>query len=86
MCSSDLTANTYAYVYFVKDDTDETFVTAVKGDGTTKAKANEYYTDYDCKNVVAENTTLDSKKIYYKKYTNNKKVYGVKVVKVTAKP
>ena len=80
------TANTYAYVYFVKDDTDETFVTAVKGDGTTKAKANEYYTDYDCKNVVAENTTLDSKKIYYKKYTNNKKVYGVKVVKVTAKP
>ena len=79
------TANTYAYVYFVKDDTDETFVTAVKGDGTTKAKANEYYTDYDCKNVVAENTTLDSKKIYYKKYTNNKKVYGVKVVKVATK-
>lgn len=80
------TANTYAYVYFVRDDTDEMFVTAVKGDGTTKAKANEYYTDYDCKNVVAENTTLDSKKIYYKMYTNNKKVYGVKVVKVTAKP
>ena len=80
------TANTYAYVYFVKDDTDETFVTAVKGDGTTKAKANEYYTDYACGTVVAENTTLDANTIYYKKYTNNKKVYGVKVVKVTAKP
>ena len=80
------TANTYAYVYFVKDDTDETFVTAVKGDDTTKAKANEYYTDYACGTVVAENTTLVANTIYYKKYTNNKKVYGVKVVKVTAKP
>lgn len=81
-------AGTYAYVYFVKDDTDETFVTAVKGDGTTKAKENEYYTDYACTdgNVVAENTTLAANTIYYKKYTNNKKVYGVKVVKVTAKP
>lgn len=79
-------ANTYAYVYFVKDDTDETFVTAVKGDGTTKANTNEYYTDYACETVVAENTTLDANTIYYKKYTNNKKVYGVKVVKVTAKP
>lgn len=81
-------AGTYAYVYFVKEDTDETFVTAVKGDGTTKAKENEYYTDYACTdgNVVAENTTLAANTIYYKKYTNNKKVYGVKVVKVTAKP
>ena len=82
------TANTFAYVYFVQDGESEMFVTAVKGDDTTKAKANEYYTDYDCtkENVVAENTILDSEKIYYKKYTNNKKVYGVKVVKVTAKP
>lgn len=80
------TANTYAYVYFVKDDTDETFVTAVKGDGTTKANANEYYTDYACESVVPENTTLDGNTIYYKKYTNNNKVYGVKVVKVTTKP
>lgn len=81
-------ANTYAYVYFVKDDTDELFVTAVKGDGTTKANTNEYYKDYACtkENVVAENTTLDANTIYYKKYTNNKKVYGVKVVKVVAKP
>lgn len=79
-------ANTYAYVYFVKDDTDELFVTAVKGDGTTKANTNEYYTDYACNTAVAENTTLDANTIYYKKYTNNKKVYGVKVVKVVAKP
>ena len=79
-------ANTYAYVYFVKDDTDELFVTAVKGDGTTKANTNEYYKDYACNTAVAENTTLDANTIYYKKYTNNKKVYGVKVVKVVAKP
>lgn len=81
-------AGTYAYVYFVKDGESETFVTAVKGDNTIKAKANEYYTDYACtkENVVAENTILDANTIYYKKYTNNNKVYGVKVVKVTAKP
>ena len=81
-------ANTYAYVYFVKDEEDAEFVTAVKGDNTTIAKENEYYTDYACtvRNVVAENTTLDANTIYYKKYTNNNRVYGVKVVKVTAKP
>lgn len=81
-------ANTYAYVYFVKDEEDAEFVTAVKGDNTTIAKENEYYTDYACTvgNVVAENTVLDANTIYYKKYTNNNRVYGVKVVKVTAKP
>lgn len=79
-------ANTYAYVYFVKDEKDTEFVTAVQGDGKIIAKANEYYEDYACKTVVAENTTLDAKTIYYKKYTNNNKVYGVKVVKVAAKP
>lgn len=80
------TAGTYAYVYFVKDEQDAEFVTAVQGDGTTKANANEYYTDYACGTVVAENTTLEANTIYYKKYTNNNKVYGVKVVKVTTKP
>lgn len=80
------TAGTYAYVYFVKDEQDAEFVTAVQGDGTTKANANEYYTDYACNTVVAENTTLAANTIYYKKYTNNNKVYGVKVVKVTTKP
>ena len=80
------TAGTYAYVYFVSDGVTKDFVTAVKGDGTTKANANEYYTDYACESVVPENTTLDGNTIYYKKYTNNNKVYGVKVVKVTTKP
>lgn len=83
--------NTYAYVYFVNDEQDAEFVTAVQGDGQIIAKANEYYKDYTCtkENVVAENTTLNANTIYYKKYTNNKKVYGVKVVKVVkvaAKP
>lgn len=79
---SSSTAGTYAYVYFVQDGTKEDFVTAVQGDGTTTAKANEYYTDYACKNVVSENTTLTTNTIYYKKYSNNNKVYGVKVVKI----
>lgn len=79
-------AGTYAYVYFVSDGDTKVFVTAVQGDGTTKANANEYYTDYACGTVVAENTTLEANTIYYKKYTNNNKVYGVKVVKVTTKP
>lgn len=79
-------AGTYAYVYFVSDGDTKVFVTAVKGNGTTIANANEYYTDYACERVVPENTTLDGNTIYYKKYTNNNKVYGVKVVKVTTKP
>lgn len=85
---SSSSANTYAYVYFVKDEKDTEFVTAVQGNGTIIAKANEYYKDYACTdvNVVAENTTLEANTIYYKKYTNNNKVYGVKVVKVAAKP
>lgn len=85
---SSSSANTYAYVYFVTDEKDTEFVTAVQGDGTIIAKANEYYKDYACTdvNVVAENTTLEANTIYYKKYTNNNKVYGVKVVKVAAKP
>lgn len=83
---SSSSAKTYAYVYFVKDEQDAEFVTAVQGDGTIIAKANEYYKDYACNTVVAENTTLAANTIYYKKYTNNNKVYGVKVVKVTTKP
>ena len=83
---SSSSANTYAYVYFVKDEQDAEFVTAVQGDGTIIAKANEYYKDYACNTVVPESTTLDGNTIYYKKYTNNNKVYGVKVVKVTTKP
>lgn len=83
---SSSTAGTYAYVYFVQDGTQKEIVTAVKGDNTTIAKANEYYKDYACNTVVPESTTLDGNTIYYKKYTNNNKVYGVKVVKVTTKP
>ena len=81
------TATTYAYVYKVQDGTSKDFITAVKGDGTTKAKADEYYTDYDCTKVVTENTILKEGEIYYKKYTNNNNSYAVKVIKTfTPKP
>lgn len=82
-------ATTYAYVYEVQKGTSKDFITAVKGDGTTKAKADEYYTDYGCTEKVTENSTLEDGKIYYKKYTNNNNSYAVKVIKtfvVTPKP
>lgn len=75
------TATTYAYVYEVQKGTSKDFITAVKGDGTMKAKADEYYTDYDCKKAVTENTILKEGEIYYKKYTNNNNSYAVKVIK-----
>lgn len=74
------TATTYAYVYLKATGSNTTITTAVPGDGTTTAKANEYYTDYECANVVTEGTTLATNTVYYKKYTNNNNVYGVKVV------
>lgn len=83
------TATTYAYVYEVQKGTSKDFITAVKGDGTTKAKANEYYTDYNCSDVVTANKTLEDGVIYYKKYKNNNNSYAVKVIKtfvVTPKP
>lgn len=73
-------ATTYAYVYLKATGSNTTITTAVPGDSTTVAKANEYYTDYECANVVAEGTTLVTNTVYYKKYTNNNNVYGVKVV------
>lgn len=87
--SATTTATTYAYVYKEKDGSPTEIITAVKGDGTTKAKADEYYTDYGCTEKVTENATLENGKIYYKKYTNNNSSYAVKVIKtfvVTPKP
>lgn len=87
--SATTTATTYAYVYKEKDGSPTEIITAVKGDGTTKAKADEYYTDYGCTEKVTENATLENGKIYYKKYTNNNNSYAVKVIKtfvVTPKP
>lgn len=87
--SATTTATTYAYVYKEKDGSPTEIITAVKGDGTTKAKADEYYTDYGCTEKVTENATLEDGKIYYKKYTNNNNSYAVKVIKtfvVTPKP
>lgn len=73
-------ATTYAYVYLKATGSETTITTAVPGDDTTVATANEYYTDYECTNVVAEETTLATNTVYYKKYKNNNNVYGVKVV------
>ena len=78
------TATVYAYVYDFTGSTTPTVTyiyTAVAGDGSTAAGTDEYYTDPDGQNVVANGTVLASGTIYYKKYTNNNKSYAVKVIK-----
>lgn len=76
---------TYAYVYDqeIKDASNATtLITAIKGDGTTKANENEYFKDYACTQTVEKDTVLSDGVIYYKKYTNNNNIYGVKVVTI----
>lgn len=73
------TPTTYAYVYLKENGTASTIVTAVIGAGQT-VEAGEYYTDRECTTAVGAGT-LEADKVYYKKYTNNNNVYGVKVIK-----
>lgn len=83
------TEGTYAYVYEQEtkaDDAKTSIFTAIiptEGQDIT-AGDGEYYLDPAGKTAVTANTKLEVGKIYYKKYTNNNNVYGVKVVKVTA--
>ena len=85
--TASATPNTYAYVYLNKKGTESAIYTAVTysvGNEPT-AEANEYYEDPSGTTVVAAGTTLEANKTYYKKYTNNNNVYGVKVVKTYTK-
>lgn len=77
------TATTYAYVYLKKEGTQSAIYTAVTiGEGSTITAGNdEYFEDPSGKKVVTNGTTLTVGTTYYKKYTNNNNVYGVKVVK-----
>lgn len=75
------TATTYAYVYLKNAGTPSEIVTAFVAEGTETATPDTYYTDHDCTNPVNNNTTLTAGNVYYKKYTNNNNVYGVKVIK-----
>lgn len=77
------TAATYAYVYKNEDGTPSDIYTAVTfAEGSApKAQANEYYMDPSNNRPVAAGITLTAGTTYYKKYTNNNNVYGVKVVK-----
>ena len=88
MFTASTTPTTYAYVYLNKDDVESsaiyTAVTFAVGH-TPEAKLNEYYEDPSGTTVVAAGTTLEANKTYYKKYTNNNNVYGVKVVKTYTK-
>lgn len=77
------TATTYAYVYLKEAGKSSAIYTAITiGEGTTIiAGEDEYYEDPSGNTAVANGTTLTVGTTYYKKYTNNNNVYGVKVVK-----
>lgn len=82
------TPTTYAYVY-TKSTGKPTYILSavnIKEGVTIIAGKNEYYTNPSGEDqyVVKEGTTLKTG-IYYKKYTNNNNVYGVKVVKTYQK-
>lgn len=77
------TAATYAYVYLKEAGKPSAIYTAITiGEGTTITAGNdEYFEDPSGKKVVTNGTTLTVGTTYYKKYTNNNNIYGVKVVK-----
>lgn len=86
--TANATPTTYAYVYTKEKGTPTYILSAViikEGESITADK-NEYYTNPsgDDQYVVEEGKVLTSG-IYYKKYTNNNNVYGVKVVKTYKK-
>lgn len=86
--TANATPTTYAYVYKKSTGTPSYILSAVeiKEGTTTIAGEKEYYTNPSGEDqyVVGTGTTL-STGIYYKKYTNNNNVYGVKVVKTYKK-
>lgn len=86
--TANATPTTYAYVY-TKSQGEATYILSaviIKEGETITARKNEYYKDPSGKEeyVIEEGTTL-TPGIYYKKYTNNNNVYGVKVVKTYKK-
>lgn len=80
------TAKTYAYVYLKDDTKDDTFIYSAVEFAASATKPADFTTAYfkDNKGTVAvadadwDNT---NKQLFYKKYTNNNNIYGVKVVK-----
>lgn len=86
--TANATPTTYAYVY-TKEKGNPTYILSaviIKAGTTITAGKNEYYKDPSGKEeyVIKEGTIL-STGTYYKKYTNNNNVYGVKVVKTYQK-
>lgn len=78
---------TYAYVYDATEGTPgKTYIfTAFKATGTETVGNDEYYlTPGEDAAAIAVGQTLTAGKIYYKKYTNNNKTFGVKVVTIAS--
>lgn len=73
---------TYAFVYNNGNGNDvEKIMPVTVNSDDIVANENEYFTDKECQNAVAANTTLIKGQTYYKKYATNSNVYAVKVIK-----
>ena len=76
-------AGTYAYVYTVSTGTPSEYYTNVTVTTGTNVGDGSYYTlNNGTYTVYPSGTTAETGTYYYKKYTNNNNVYGVKVIRV----
>lgn len=77
-------AGTYAYVYDTGTDNADTYIYSAESSSTKPADwttTGTWYKDPNGDNAVVDGDWV-ADKIFYKKYTNLNKVYGVKVIKV----
>jgi hypothetical protein len=72
-------AGTYAFLYIVSDAADTYYYVPIKGTSQPEGWPTNFYEDEDGNTAAS---TFSADKTYYKKYTNNNTVYGVKVIKV----
>ena len=71
---------TYAYVYLVNTGSGTPVITTIYGGEAPTDWPTGYYTDANCNTAATGAFSATTK--YYKKYTNNNNVYGVKIIKV----
>lgn len=82
---SSSTAGTYAYVYDATEGTPTTtyIFTAITATGNEVVGDNEYcLTPAEGATYITKGQKLTAGQIYYKRYSNNNKTFGVKVVKI----
>ena len=73
-------SGTYAYVYLVSTGSPSDVITTIYGGTAPTDWSTGYYTNAGCTEAATGDFSATTK--YYKKYTNNNNVYGVKIIKV----